>query len=72
VSGTPTIFQYLWVDALSVVTDNETENVSVVTYLSFNLLRPRMAEGIAKQFSPDSTDFIPDHRRQASTLAFHD
>jgi len=72
VPGTPTILQYLWVDTLSIIPHNQAENVTVITYLSFNLMRACVAEGIPEQFSRDSTDFILDHQRQASALAFHD
>src|SRR5271157_5435825 len=72
VPGTPTIFYYLWVHTLSIIPHNQAENVVLITYLDLNLMRACVPEGIPEQFSRDSTDFILDHRRQASALAFHD
>ena len=48
------ISQYSWVDALSVVTHNQTKNVSVITDLGFDPMCASMLKCISQQLSRDS------------------
>src|ERR1700693_1368988 len=66
-----TIFEYLWVDAPSIVPYKHAENVRVITDLSFDPMCVSMPEGISEQFSRDSKNLFVGHRSQASALAFH-
>ena len=72
VPWTPTFFQYLWVDAFSVIAHNHTENIIGVAYLRFNRVRVRMPESILDQFCGNSKNLFSDDRRKAPVLAFYD
>jgi hypothetical protein len=60
VAWAATIFEYLSVDAASIVTYKHAENVRVITDLSFDPMRVGMMKGISQQFSGHTNDLLLD------------